>query len=132
MSRSSLLADVLTRIRNGQQARHSFVVSNYSNFIKSCLDVLKKEGYIKEYEQFTEGNSIAMLKIDLKYYKGSPVINKLKMISTPGCRVYKSINNLPKSHNGLGTYVLSTSKGILTDHFARVENVGGEVLFEIF
>ena len=132
MSMNNLLADVLTRIRNGQKARHDFVVTPISNFVKSCLDTLKLEGYIKDYDVFEERKGVHLAKIDLKYYRGRPVIKSLKLLSKPGCRLYKTVDKIFRSHKGLGLYVLSTSKGVLSDKNAKLQNVGGELLFEVF
>lgn len=132
MSRTSILADALTRIRNAQRAMHMFVVVSSANLVKSSLEVLKKEGYIKDYAEFEERPGVKAIKIDLKYYRNAPVISELKMISKPGCRVYSSVKNLGKSHGGLGVIAISTSAGVLSDDEARANNIGGEVLFSVF
>ena len=132
MSRSSLLADVLTRIRNGQKAHHNYVLSDSSNLVKNCLSVLKQEGYIGDFAEFEERKGVKMLKIDLKYYKGKPVIQSLKMVSKPGCRVYSPVKSVFRSRRGLGIYVMTTSHGVMAARDARIAGVGGEMLFEVF
>ncbi len=132
MSMTDPLADVLTRIRNGQQARLFTVTSPFSKFIEAVLSVLKKEGYICDYKKVDVGNNKAELKIELKYTDGQPVINEIKTVSKPGRRVYSDVLKIKKVYNGLGIVVLSTSKGVLSDHDARQANVGGEVLCYVF
>lgn len=132
MSQSDLLADVLTRIRNGQMAGHAFVLAPSSKLIKAVLSVLEKEGYINQYEEFAEKKGINKLKIDLKYYQHTPVIKEIKKISKPGKRVYSSIKQLQKVYGGLGVFVLSTSSGVISDDMARNQNIGGEVLCKVF
>ncbi|CAL7961418.1 30S ribosomal protein S8 [Alphaproteobacteria bacterium] len=126
------LADTLTRIRNAQAAQHGFVVVPFSKLVVDSMKVLKFEGYIKEYERFEERQGVNFVKIELKYSKDVPVISEIKMISKSSCRVYSKIGDLQKKRGGLGIKVLSTSKGVLSDDVARAENVGGEVLFEVF
>lgn len=134
-----LLSDLITRIKNGQHANKLIIYYKTSNFCNKVLDVLKREGYILGYEfikkNFNSKKSIEEqkeIKIFLKYYNFEPVINDIKRISTPGCRIYTSIKNLPKSWNGLGIYILSTSKGVLSDREARELNLGGEILCKVF
>ena len=107
---NDLLSDMLTRIRNGQHARLASVKSQYSKLLLSVLDVLKNEGYIKDFRQLGENNKLS-LEIELKYFEGEPVIKKLSRISTPGRRVYSAISELQKVQNGLGISVISTSRG---------------------
>ncbi len=132
MSNVVLLSDVLTRVRNGQKAGHPFVVSSTSKFITSVLEVIKSGGYIKGYEEFEERKGVKRVKIDLRYYKGLPVIQEMSMVSKPGRRVYSSIESLGKIYGGLGIFVLSTSKGVISDVEARSLKVGGEVLCQVF
>lgn len=132
MSMNSLLADMLARIKNGQKARHDFVIVYFSTFVERCLYILRSEGYIKGYEIFEERCGVHLIRVDLKYYRGAPVIRALKMLSKPGHRLYKKVGEISKSYNGLGVYVLSTSKGVLTDKNAKLQNIGGELLFEVF
>jgi small subunit ribosomal protein S8 len=131
MSMTDPIADMITRIRNGQQAKLFAVESPFSGLRQSILEVLKREGYIRDFTKVEENNK-AVLKIELKYLNGTPVISKIKKISKPGLRIYSSISDLKKVFNGLGISIISTSKGVLSDHEARQLNVGGEVLVEVF
>ena len=122
------IADMLTRIRNAQIAKHDSVTMPASNMKKSIAKLLHEEGYIKSYEFIDDGLQ-GSIKINLKYLdKKQPVIVGLKRISKPGLRVYASCEDLPKVLGGLGIAIISTSKGIMTDKAARKENLGGEVL----
>jgi len=132
MSRSDLLADVLTRIRNGQRASHEFVIAPSSKLVKSVLAVMLDEGYIKSYEEYTERAGVHMLKIDLKYHKGLPVIEEISKVSKPGRRFYSKIDDLQQMYGGLGVMIVSTSKGVISDANARRLGVGGEVLCKLF
>ena len=132
MSFSDPLGDMLTRIRNGQKARKSSITSPASKLRANVLEVLKQEGYIRGYSKETLSEGIDQLIIELKYYENAPVIRSLDRISKPGRRVYAKIKDLKPVNNGLGTIVLSTPKGILSDGKARELNVGGEVLCNIF
>lgn len=128
MSISDPISDLLTRIRNGQQARHAVVVSPSSKLRCRILDVLKNEGFIRGYK-VVEGK----VQIELKYTDNlQPAIRKIQRVSTPGRRVYSSVKDLRPVHNGLGITILSTPQGVMTDHDARRENVGGELLCEVF
>jgi small subunit ribosomal protein S8 len=98
----------------------------------NVLSVLKDEGYIRDFKNIEEKNGIATIKIDLKYYNGDPVIKNIKRISKPGIRVYSKISELDKPYGGLGISILSTPKGVMSDQQARKNNVGGEVLCEVF
>ena len=122
------IADMLTRIRNAQVAKHDSVTMPASNMKKNIAKLLLEEGYIKSYEFIDDGLQ-GNIKITLKYLdKKQPVIVGLKRISKPGLRVYASCEDLPKVLGGLGIAIISTSKGIMTDKAARKENLGGEVL----
>lgn len=122
------IADFLTRIRNANMAKHDSVEIPASNIKKSLAEVLKQEGFIRDYE-VTEDGKQGVIKITLKYGpNGERVISGLKRISKPGLRNYVSADNLPKVLNGLGIAIVSTSAGILTDKEAREKNVGGEVI----
>ena len=122
------IADMLTRIRNAQIAKHDSVTMPASNMKKSIAKLLQEEGYIKSYECIDDGLQ-GNIKITLKYLdKKQPVIVGLKRISKPGLRVYASCEDLPKVLGGLGIAIISTSKGVMTDKAARKENLGGEVL----
>lgn len=132
MSFSDPLGDMLTRIRNGQKARKSAIVSPASKLRANVLEVLKQEGYIRGYSSQKISEGIEQLTIELKYYENQPVIRSLERVSKPGRRVYAKIKDLKPVNNGLGTIVLSTPKGILSDGKARELNVGGEILCNIF
>jgi len=132
MAMSDPLGDMLTRIRNGQRAGMSSVNSPASKLRANVLDVLQNEGYIRGYSRTELRDGIAELTIELKYYDGEPVIREIQRVSRPGQRVYSRIVDLDKVYDGLGVAILSTSKGVLADHEARAQNVGGEVLCRVF
>jgi small subunit ribosomal protein S8 len=127
---SDTLADMITRIRNGQRANKTIIKAIFSNLNANVCNVLKKEGYIEDYEVL--GEKKKDLSITLKYFKGTPLINKIEKITKQGCRVYSQVNEIPKTIGGLGTTILSTSKGVMTDADARSQNIGGEVLISVF
>jgi len=131
MTMSDPLGDMLTRIRNGQRARLSEISSPASRLRSNVLDVLKTEGYIRDWERLEIEVGKPELKIHLKYYEGEPVIKTIERISTPGRRVYSSIRDLPRVCNGLGIAILSTPRGVMSDSQAREANVGGEVLCNV-
>ena len=126
------LADMLTRIRNGQQARKSAVLSPASKMRGGVLDVLKREGYIRGYSKAESDTGKPAFSIELKYHEGRPVIAELHRVSKPGRRVYSGIKDLPRYYDGLGISILSTPRGVLSDNEARQQNVGGEVLCRVF
>lgn len=126
------IGDMLTRIRNGLQVNKPFVTSPASKARQRILDVLEREGFIRGYERAELDNNKAELRIELKYFEGQPVIRTLTRVSKPGRRVYSSVNDLPRVHNGLGISIVSTPKGVLSDSEARSENVGGEILCSVF
>ena len=129
MSMSDPIADMLTRIRNGNIAKHDTVDVPSSKMKKAIADILTKEGYVKGYEVIEDGIK-STLRISLKYGadKNEKVITGLKRISKPGLRVYANCEDLPKVFGGLGTAIISTNKGVITDREARKMGVGGEVL----
>lgn len=127
MSMNDPISDLLTRIRNGQMAKKSFVSISSSNKKIKILDVLKNEGYIKGYN-IINNLSKQFLEIYLKYYKNKPVISKIKRISCPGLRVYKKKNDLPFVLGGLGVAIISTPFGVMSDKKARSLGQGGEIL----
>lgn len=131
MSTNFLLADTLTRIRNGQRARLPMVKSPASKLVVNVLEVMKNEGYIRGYELDDNGGK-PEVNIELKYFEGRPVITTLRCLSRPGRRYYRNVRSLPKVHNGLGISILSTSRGVMSDNDARHANVGGEVLCSLF
>ena len=132
MSMSDPLGDMITRIRNGQSARKSVVSTPSSRLRANVLEVLKREGYIRDFSSVEVRAGIAEIKIELKYHEGCPVISEIKRVSTPGRRVYSGIKDLKRVYNGLGIAILSTPRGVLSDNEARVANVGGEVLCQVF
>ena len=132
MSLGDPIGDMLTRIRNGQMRLLNKIEIPFSNFRSKILEVLKKEGYIINYEITTNDKKIKNIFVKLKYYDGQPVIKEIKRVSKPGRRVYSSIKNLQKTYNGLGISILSTPRGVMSDNEAREANVGGEVLCTIY
>jgi small subunit ribosomal protein S8 len=131
MAMNDPLSDLLTRIRNGQQARKDSVLTPASKLRSHVLDVLQREGYIRGYsEELLAGQK--GLRIELKYFEGQPAIQHLARISKPGRRVYSGSKDLPRIRNGLGVVIVSTPRGVLSDAEAREQNVGGEVLAEVF
>ncbi|OUW97035.1 MAG: 30S ribosomal protein S8 [Pelagibacteraceae bacterium TMED237] len=132
MAFNDALSDMLARIKNAHKAKKSFTSCFKSKLNINVLSVLKDEGYIRDFKDVEERKGISSIKIDLKYYNGSPVIKKIKRISKPGVRVYSKISDLEKPYGGLGISILSTPKGVMSDQQARKNNVGGEVLCEVF
>ena len=132
MSMSDPLGDMLTRIRNGQSAGKSVVSSPASRLRANVLEVLKREGYIRDYSSVEVRAGISELQIELKYHEGTPVISQIQRVSRPGRRVYSGIKELKRVYNGLGISILSTPRGVLSDNEARDANVGGEVLCMVF
>ena len=125
------LGDLLTRIRNGQRARKDSVLSPSSKLKTRVLDVLQREGYIRGYSDEQMGPA-AGVRIELKYFEGQPAIKHVARVSKPGRRVYSGGQELPRVMNGLGITIVSTPRGVLSDAEAREQNVGGEVLAEVF
>ncbi len=126
------IGDMLTRIRNSGMRGKSTVSTPASKLRAWVLDVLADEGYIRGYEKGTDKNGHPTLEIALKYYEGEPVIRELKRVSKPGRRVYLGVQNIPQVRQGLGVSIVSTPKGVMSDHAARAQNVGGEVLCTVF
>ena len=131
MSMTDPLGDMLTRIRNGQRARKDSVLSPASKLRTRVLDVLQREGYIRGYSDEQMGPA-AGIRIELKYFEGQPAIKHVARVSKPGRRVYSGSQELPRVRNGLGITIVSTPRGVLSDAEAREQNVGGEVLAEVF
>ena len=128
MQISDVIADMLTRIRNANNAKHETVDIPASNMKKAIADILLAEGYIKSVQVIEDGKQ-GIIRVALKYGPGkSKVIHGLKRVSKPGLRIYAGCEDMPKVYNGLGIAIVSTSKGIMTDKKARRENVGGEIL----
>ena len=125
------LGDMLTRIRNGQRARKDSVLSPASKLRARVLDVLQREGYIRGYAEEEMGPAKG-IRIELKYFEGQPAIKHVARVSKPGRRVYSGSQELPRVMNGLGITIVSTPRGVLSDAEAREQNVGGEVLAEVF
>ena len=125
------LGDLLTRIRNGQRARKDSVLSPASKLRVRVLDVLQREGYIRGYSEEEMGPAKG-IRIELKYFEGQPAIKHVARVSKPGRRVYSGSQELPRVMNGLGITIVSTPRGVLSDAEARDQNVGGEVLAEVF
>ena len=132
MPMTNPLGDMLTRIRNGQQARKDSVVSPASKLRANVLEVLKREGYIRGYSEYEQGPGRREIRIELKYHEGEPAIQWLQRVSKPGRRIYAGSKELPRVRNGLGISIVSTPKGVLSDAEARELNVGGEVLCTVF
>jgi small subunit ribosomal protein S8 len=125
------LGDMLTRIRNAQLRKRPSVTTPASSLRARVLDVLQSEGYIRGYSE-SEINGKTEFQIELKYFDGQPVIREIQRISKPGRRVYSSVRTIPRVSDGLGVSILSTPKGVMADHEARNQNVGGEVLCRVF
>jgi small subunit ribosomal protein S8 len=132
MSLTDPLGDMLARIKNGQRANKSSIVSPASRLRANVLEVLKREGYIRGYSQAELRPGVAQLTIELKYHEGKPVIQKIERVSKPGRRVYSKIDDLQRIANGLGISILSTPRGVMSDTEARAQHVGGEVLCQVF
>ena len=132
MAMNDPLGDMLTRIRTAQMRRRPKVTTPASNLRARVLDVLADEGFIRGYARVDHKGGKSELEIELKYNNGQPAIRDLKRVSKPGRRVYSPVGGLQTVANGLGVAILSTSKGVMADHRARDENVGGEVLCNVF
>ena len=130
MSMHDPVADMLTRIRNGQQAKHQQVKLTSSILKEEIARVLKEEGYISDFQVVPLENNLKAMTVDLKYYQGRPVIELIKRISRPGLRVYKSVKDL-SAVPGFGIAILSTSHGVMTNVTAKSKGVGGEVICEV-
>ena len=132
MSISDPISDLFARIKNGQQARLQVISAPASKYVENVLSVLQREGYIRTFSRTEVSKGRADVQIELKYDSGAPVIKQLDRVSTPGRRTYTRIQKLGKFFNGLGIYILSTPKGVLSDREAREQNVGGEILGKVF
>ncbi len=131
MALTDLIGDMLTRIHNGQRARKDSVLTPGSKLRARVLDVLQREGYIRGYTEEEMGPAKG-IRIELKYFEGQPAIKHVARVSKPGRRVYSGSQDLPRIMNGLGITIVSTPRGVLSDAEAREQNVGGEVLAEVF
>jgi small subunit ribosomal protein S8 len=125
------LGDMLTRIRNAQTRRRPSVTTPASKLRERVLEVLQAEGYIRGWST-VEVDGKSELQIELKYYEGEPVIHQIQRVSKPGRRVYAGAKSIPRVADGLGVSILSTPKGVMSDHEARTQNIGGEVLCRVF
>ena len=132
MSLTDPIGDMLTRIRNAQMRRRDVVQTPASTLRGRVLDVLKSEGFIRGYSESKMDNGVAQFDIELKYSDAAPVIRTIERVSRPGRRVYASVKNIPSVANGLGVSILSTPKGVMADHEAKAQNLGGEVLCRVF
>jgi small subunit ribosomal protein S8 len=132
MALNDPLGDMITRIRNAQMRNKSKVSTPGSKLRANVLDVLKSEGYIRGYATVEFDTGRTEFEIELKYFDGHPVIREIARVSKPGRRVYASVKALPRINNGLGVAILSTPKGVMADHQARDNNVGGEILCTVF
>jgi len=132
MSMTDPLGDMLARIKNGHMRRKTQIACPASKLKENVLSVLKREGYIRDYRRDSGESPKPELVIELKYYEGEPVIREIGRVSKPGRRVYSSVRDMPIVYGGLGVTIVSTPKGVMTDHEARAANVGGEVLCKVF
>ena len=126
------IGDMITRIRNAQMRAKSKVSTPGSALRARVLDVLKSEGYIRDYATVEHSDGRTEFDIELKYFDGEPVIREIARVSKPGRRIYASVKALPRVNNGLGVAIVSTPKGVMADHAAREANVGGEILMTVF
>ena len=132
MSMTDSIADMLTRIRNAQKSKLMSISMPCSKIKCAILDVLQKEGYIKKYLVIKNGN-ISHIEVDLKYsINGNPAIREINRVSKPGKRIYSPIDKLKGYYNNMGIYILSTSKGVLSDRDAHSQKIGGEIICKVF
>ena len=132
MALSDPIGDMLTRIRNAQMRRRDVVQTPASTLRGRVLDVLQSEGFIRGYSESHMDNGVLQYDIELKYSDNQPVIRTIERVSRPGRRVYASVKNIPSVANGLGVSILSTPKGVMADHEAKAQNLGGEVVCRVF
>ena len=131
MSLSDPIGDMIARIKNAQVRNHKKVDLPSSNFKMQIADILKNEGFIKDFKINKENNK-SLLSLELKYHSGNPVISTFERVSKPGRRIFSSADSLPKINNGLGIAIISTPKGVMTDIDARKQKVGGEIICKVF
>tara|TARA_B100001540_G_scaffold255123_1_gene232200 strand:- start:240 stop:635 length:396 start_codon:yes stop_codon:yes gene_type:complete len=131
MSLSDPIGDMIARIKNAQERNHKKVELPSSNFKTKIADILKNEGFIKDFKVNKENNKF-LLSLELKYHSGNPVISTFERVSKPGRRIFSSADGLPKINNGLGIAIISTPKGVMTDIDARKQRVGGEIICKVF
>ena len=132
MSLSDPIGDMIARVKNAQDRNHKKVELPSSNFKVKIADILKNEGFIKDFKVNTENNNKSILSLELKYHSGNPVISTFERVSKPGRRIFSSAEGLPKINNGLGIAIVSTPKGVMTDIDARKQKVGGEIICKVF
>ena len=131
MSLSDPIGDMIARVKNAQDRNHKKVELPSSNFKVKIADILKNEGFIKDFKVVDE-NKKSRLSLELKYHSGNPVISNFERVSKPGRRIFSSADSLPKINNGLGIAIISTPKGVMTDIDARKQKVGGEIICKVF
>ena len=131
MSLSDPIGDMIARVKNAQARYHKKVELPSSNFKSKIADILKNEGFIKDFKVSNNDNK-GILSLELKYHSGNPVISNFERVSKPGRRIFSSADSLPKINNGLGIAILSTPKGVMTDIDARKQRVGGEIICKVF
>ena len=131
MSLSDPIGDMIARVKNAQDRNHKFVELPSSNFKVKIADILKNEGFIKDFK-INEQDKKSILTLELKYHSGNPVISTFERVSKPGRRIFSSAEGLPKINNGLGIAIVSTPKGVMTDIDARKQRVGGEIICKVF
>ena len=131
MSLSDPIGDMIARIKNAQSRNHKKVDLPSSNFKVKIAEILKNEGFVKDFKVNSENNK-SLLSLELKYHSGNPVINTFERVSKPGRRIFSSADGLPKINNGLGIAIVSTPKGVMTDLDARKQRVGGEIICKVF
>mgnify|MGYP001491907013 FL=1 len=131
MSLSDPIGDMIARVKNAQSRNHKKVELPSSNFKVKIAEILKNEGFVKDFKVNSE-NNINLLSLELKYHSGNPVINTFERVSKPGRRIFSSADGLPKINNGLGIAIVSTPKGVMTDLDARKQRVGGEIICKVF
>ena len=131
MSLSDPIGDMIARVKNAQARNHKKVDLPSSNFKNKIAEILKNEGFIKEFKVNSENNK-NILSLELKYHSGNPVISAFERVSKPGRRIFSSADSLPKINNGLGIAIVSTPKGVMTDIDARKQKVGGEIICKVF
>ena len=131
MSLSDPIGDMIARVKNAQDRNHKNVELPSSNFKVKIADILKNEGFIRNFKVSTEKNK-SIISLELKYHSGSPVISTFERVSKPGRRIFSSAEGLPKINNGLGIAIVSTPKGVMTDIDARKQRVGGEIICKVF
>ena len=131
MSLSDPIGDMIARVKNAQDRNHKKVELPSSNFKTKIADILKNEGFIKDFKVSIDKNK-SILSLELKYHSGNPVISAFERVSKPGRRIFSSADSLPKINNGLGIAIVSTPKGVMTDIDARKQKVGGEIICKVF